>query len=209
MAELEKLQTELVRRNTYVHELHLARIADQKRIDGLHRDLAQFTRWLQQAEEERDRLKALVTGLETPETTRLAAAWRGLRGRRRDVQVVAGAPNFPECPDGGFLYHFHNSPYRIFREPAFLLAGWAVPQDGRPVTALRARVDDRSFSGTYGLAEPEIIARFGEQPENPRPGFKFIVELPAGRHRLSLEARLGGGDWVKIVSIPIWVQLSA
>jgi hypothetical protein len=209
VVEFDKHSAELGRRDTYIHELHLARISDQKRIERLHQDLAKFGQWLMQAEDERDRLKLRVAAFEAPETQRLAAMWRVLMGRRRKVADASPAQPFPDCADGGFIHHFHVSPYRIFREPAFLLTGWAFPRDGRAVTALRARVDERSFSGTYGLAEPDVIARWGEQRENPRPGFKIIVELPPGRHRLSLEARLEGSDWLNIVAMPIWMELSS
>ena len=203
--EIERLRTELRQRDTYVHELHLARIADKKRIEATQNDWVELVRWLEQAEDEREALKRRVVALETP---RLSAVWRVLQSRKK-VQTPAVETKPVEYPHAPFVYHFRTSPYRVFRESTFLLAGWAFPEDGQPVTALRARVDAQAFSGTYGLAEPEVVAHHGEQAENPGPGFKIVIEIPPGRHRLSLEARLGAGDWVTIVSLPIWARLPA
>jgi hypothetical protein len=219
--EVARLQAELLARNTYVHELHLKladehaahaiRVADlQLRVERALRDTVDLIGKLQAAEDERDALKLQVAALQQPETPPLAAAWRALRGRRRKIPAVpAPASATGAVPPAAFTYHLHPSPFRVFREPTFTLQGWAFPSDGRPVTALRARVDEREFFGTYGLPAPEVAARFGPQAENPQPGFKIVIETPPGRHRLSLEARVGGDDWGCILSLPIWVQPSA
>lgn len=203
--EIERLRADLRQRDTYVHELHLARIADKKRLEAIQDDLVDLVRWLQQVEDEREALERRVAALETP---RLPEVWRLLQPRKK-VQMPAVGAKLVEYPHAAFVYHFRTSPYRVFREPTFLLAGWAFPKDGQPVTALRARVDAQAFSGTYGLAEPEVVAHYGEQAENPGPGFKIVIEIPPGRHRLSFEARLGAGDWVTIVSLPILASFPA
>jgi len=113
------------------------------------------------------------------------------------------------APGARFVYHLTTSPYRVFREPASMLEGWAFPSDGRPVTALRVRIDAMVYVGTYGLESPGAIAQHGPQAANPRPGFRIPILTPEGRHWLGLEARLGDGDWVSILATPIWVRYSA
>lgn len=203
--EIQKLQANLNQRDTYVHQLHLARVADQKRVEATQRDLEELMRWLQHAEDEREALKRADAAVEP---SRFKAVWRAFLGKKKRPVPASGVTT-TEYPHAPFVYHLRTCPYRIFREPYFLLAGWAFPKDGQPVTALRARVDGQEFFGTYGLAEPEVVARYGEQAENPGPGFKIVIEILPGRHRLALEARLGTSDWVTIVSLPVWASYTS
>lgn len=205
-AELDRLRVELGQRDTYIHELHLAREADQRRANRLHRDLEEFIFSLRDAEDERAALKARLTALESRPPKNFGTWLQSLLGKKPKRPTPASVPAFVDYPDAPFVYHLKNSPFRVHREPTFTLHGWAFPRDGRPVTALRARLDDRCFSGTYGLDEREVIRHYGPQEHNPKPGFKIVVETPGGRHRLSLEARLAGDDWVSIFKLPIWVK---
>ncbi len=219
-ADVDQLRAELRQRDTYIHELHLkltenfnqhtTRIADlELRLARAQHDAVDFANWLAAAEDEREALRREVAAWRQPEKAGVAAAWRAWRGEARTVSPPVPAPTFTAVPSAPFRYHLRTSPFRVFREAGCVLHGWAFPVDGRPVTALRARVDDREFFGTYGLPEPDVLAQFGPQAENPRPGFKLPIETPPGRHQLSLEARLAGDPWVCILSVPIWARHSA
>ena len=134
------------------------------------------------------------------------------RARHACFARARGRPGGPprDSVEGGiFTYYLHTSPFRVYHEDAFTLRGWAWPQDGRPVTSVRAVVDGRSFIGRYGLEEPEVIARHGAQPANPRPGFEVRFETPPGRHLLSLEAQLEGAEWRWIMRTSIWCEPEA
>ena len=54
-----------------------------------------------------------------------------------------------------------------------------------------------------------MIARYGPQPKNPRPGFEVTIETPPGRHMLSLEANLENSEWRSIMSTSVWCEPSA
>jgi hypothetical protein len=121
--------------------------------------------------------------------------------------AALAAPTVPARPEGAaFTYYLHTSPFRIYRGPAFTLRGWAWPDDGRPVTGVRANVDGRLFPGRLGIEEPEVIARYGPQPANPLPGFEVTFETPAGHHVLGLEAQLSGSEWRTIICTTIWCE---
>jgi hypothetical protein len=109
---------------------------------------------------------------------------------------------------GVFNYYLHTSPFRIYRDSRFTLRGWAWPQDGRAVTAVRVNLGGRIFNGRHGLEEPEVIARFGPQAANPLPGFEITFETPPGRHSLSLEAQVEGAGWLWIMRTSIWCEPS-
>ena len=78
-----------------------------------------------------------------------------------------------EVPGCAFTYYLHTSPFRIYREPQFTLRGWAWPEDGGSISAVRVVLAGRKFLGRLGIEEPEEIARYGAQPANPRPGFEI------------------------------------
>jgi hypothetical protein len=203
-------------RNTYLHTLREERAALIKRGQEASRDLEVLTRKLEEhtrgleAEVRRAaELRSELGRIKASLSWRLAAPLRAI-GRMFSPEPPAAAPAAPAgdaSPDGAaFTYYLHTSPFRIYREPAFTLKGWAWPEDGRAVTGVRARVDGRLFDGRTGLEEPEVISRYGPQPSNPHPGFEVTLETPAGRHVLSLEAQLAGSEWRTIMRTTIWCE---
>jgi len=196
-------------RNSYIHILRGERAALVKREQEAFADLELLTRKL---EAEGDRAAALEAELEAIKRSR---AWRlsaPLRALERKFaadsppRTAAGGPASPPAQGGVFTYYLHTSPFRIYRDATFTLRGWAWPQDGRAVTAVRINLDGRLFVGRHGLEEPEVIERYGPQPANPRPGFEVSFETPPGRHLLSLEAQIDSSEWRSIVTTSIWCE---
>jgi len=192
-------------RNTYLHVLREERAALIKRQQESFADLEELTRKLEAEGSRAAALEAELAGVRASWAWRLSAPLRAL-GRA----LARRAPPPPPAPagvaGGVFTYYLHTSPFRIYRGGRFTLRGWAWPQDGRAVTAVRACVDGRAFDGRHGIEEPEVIARYGPQPANPRPGFEITFETPPGRHLLSLEARAEGGPWLRIMATTIWCE---
>ena len=186
-------------RNTHLHVLREERAALVKREQEAFADLEVLTRKL---EAECDRMVAMEA-----ELGRIKNSWAWRLFAPRTPVAAPASPN-PSAPaDGGvFTYYLHTSPFRIYRDSTFTLRGWAWPQDGRPVTAVRINLDGRLFVGRHGLDEPEVIDRHGPQPANPRPGFEIAFETPPGRHLLSLEAQLDNSEWRSIVRTSIWCE---
>jgi len=195
-------------RNTYLHVLREEKAALARREQEASADLELLTRKL---EAEGDRAAALEAELSRAKSSwawRLGAPMRALErilGADPPQRTPAGPAN-PPAEGGVFTYYLHTSPFRIYREPTFTLRGWAWPQDGRAVTAVRINLDGRLFVGRHGLEEPEVIARYGPQPANPRPGFEVPFETPPGRHLLSLEAQIDSSEWRSIMTTSIWCE---
>jgi hypothetical protein len=196
-------------RNTYLHTLHQEQASLTKRVQEASGDIEILTRKLEAAE-------ARVSGLEAEQAAvRASLSWKltaPLRAIGRAVgmgRALPGRPSQGAAAEGApFTYYLHTSPFRVYREPTFTLRGWAWPEDGRAVTGIRANLGGRRFPGRVGIEEPEVIARYGPQPANPRPGFEVTFETPRGRHQLSLEAELAGSEWRTIVSTAIWSEAS-
>lgn len=180
-------------RNSYLHILREERAALIKRDQEASADLEILTRKLEDAEA---RIASLSSELERARAPK--SKWGG---------KPPGAPAAPApVPGAPFTYYLHTSPFRVYRDNAFTLRGWAWPADGRKVTAIRVDLDGRTYPGRLGIAEPEVVAHYGLQPENPQPGFEITFETPAGRHSFSLEAQLGGSEWRSIMRTTIWCE---
>jgi hypothetical protein len=202
-AELKEIHKRSAERDTYVHQLHLAREADKRELRQAYADLEAFVFRLRDAEDASAALRRTIESMRRSWGWRVAAPFRALRPETPAAETV---PDHHDVPGARFTYFLRTSPFRIYRGPTFTLLGWAFPEDGRAVLEVRARVDGREYPGTCGLEEPEVIAEFGDQPGNPRPGFRLPFETPPGRHHLSLEARVEGAGWVSFLTTPIWVD---
>jgi hypothetical protein len=195
-------------RNTYLHTLREELAALVKREQEASADLEILTRKLE-AEMKRSGELAAQLG-----QVRRSWVWRLFMGAETKASTPLRASSSsssatPEVEGASFTYYLHTSPFRVYREATFKLKGWAWPQDGRAVTAIRVNVGGREFTGRTGLPEPEVIARYGPQAANPNPGFEVTFETPAGRQALSLEAQLGGGEWRSIMRTTIWCEPTA
>jgi len=193
--EIDALNAELVRRNTYIHELHLAREAAQKedlarlaeRDSIIHRlnlarqedqirlqraaaDLEVFFAARAQLEAQLKRVAdAGGDGVAGPGNT-VGAAKGWLRGILNLRQKASPATHpWKAVPAERFTYFLRTSPFRLYREPSFRIEGWAFAEDRTLVEAVRARVDGREFAGIYGLPEPEVIAQYGLTAEGAAP----------------------------------------
>jgi hypothetical protein len=189
-------------RNTYLHTLREERAALIKREQEASADIEILTRKL-----EAEMRRAAELAGQLGEIHR-SWAWRLLKGSgtRPSAPLPESAPGAEGAP---FTYYLHTSPFRVYRHATFTLKGWAWPQDGRSVTAIRVNLSGRVFNGRTGIPEPEVIARYGPQPANPNPGFEVTFETPKGRQSLSLEAQLGGTEWRSIMGTTIWCEPTA
>lgn len=199
-AELEETRQELGRRNTYIHQLHQGQKAEQVAREELIKDLGEFSQMLQQADDQRLKLE------------RRAKRWSegfAVLGRATKSLFQGGeaqTPTVPLIPTGDFTYYLYTSPYRIFRSKEAVLRGWCYSNDGRQITALRARVNDLEYPGKWGLEEPEVLQVHTSLPREARPGFEVEFPTPPGRHRLSLDVCLNHQDWRSVFVAPLWVK---
>jgi hypothetical protein len=189
-------------RNTYANALRDERSALLLRAQEASRDVEALTRRLEATSSRAAALEAELAEIKS------SLAWRTARllGPASKPQSKPGPAGVTPAKGGVFTYYLHTSPFRIYREPVFTLRGWAWPDGGEAVTAIRANLDGRLFAGRLGIEEPEVIARYGPQPANPKPGFEVTFDTPAGRHQLALEAQVGGAEWRTIIATAIWCE---
>jgi hypothetical protein len=198
--ELEEARQELGRRNSYIHQLHQGQASEKAAREELITDLGEFVRMLQKAEDERTQLER--------RSHRWSEGWAVVGRATKSLFKPnrANAPESPSAPAGDFTYYLYTSPFRIIRTPQILLRGWCYATDGRPITALRVRVNDLEYPGKWGLEEPEVLKVHTALAPDARPGFEVAFPTPPGRHRLSLEVCLDHREWRSVFVTPIWVR---
>ena len=92
----------------------------------------------------------------------------------------------------------------------FRLSGWCFSRDGEKIKDLRARLGDREFIVSHGLARPDVATAYPEQAVALHSGFEVTIEVPRGaRHGLSFEARRSAGPWREIFGRQILVSREA
>lgn len=196
-------------RNTYVHVLHEERAQLIRREQESFMDLEVLTGKLEAALAKAEALEAEVSRIRRSWSWRLTAPLRAAAlSFGRPAPGAVPSPQQAQTPVAPaiFTYYLHTSPFRIYRGKTFTLRGWAWPGDGRAITGVRINLGGRLTEGRHGLEEPEVIARYGPQPSNPRPGFEITFETPPGRHSLSLEAQIEGADWRWIMRTSVWCE---
>lgn len=198
--ELEATRQELGRRNTYIDALHRGKATESAAREELINELGEYSRLLHKSEEQRFKLDS--------RSHRWTEAFAVL-GRATKALFTGGGPKTPTfacAPIGDFTYYFYTSPHRLFRAGQTKLRGWCYSRDGRPITALRARLDDLEFAAKNGLEEPEVLKVHSGLVKDARPGFEVEIPTSPGRHLLSLEACLDHREWRSVVVTPIWVK---
>jgi glycosyltransferase involved in cell wall biosynthesis len=82
-----------------------------------------------------------------------------------------------------------------------LLQGWLVAKPGHHFTDVRVVAGSEIFPGIHGIPRQDLAAFFKSEQPYLLAGFSVTLTLPAGRHRLQLEACTIAGSWEAIDSV--------
>ena len=99
--------------------------------------------------------------------------------------------------------------------PQLEVVGWCFAQGANlfnnnngklEVSAIRARIGDQTFDGSYGIDRPDVAQKHDDTPAAQNSGFQIQLSLPPGRHQLVLEAKDTKDTWHRLASYPIIVS---
>ncbi len=80
--------------------------------------------------------------------------------------------------------------------PTLNLRGWALHKDGRPLTAMRARLGSRVVAGEFGMERLDVLDHFRTHPHAENCGWVVKVDVPALLAQpLVLEVQDDTGAW--------------
>lgn len=188
---IHELNVKARERDACIHQLQLEQLAKQAELQSAYSDLEAFAWLLQETEINLEKTRRRTFGGVLCSLFQVRSP-----AMSREVKV----------PPGDFSYHLLPSPFRLYRGEKFTLTGWVFSRDGRPVTALRARIAGVKYEGKTGFPAPEAAIQAGFQSKNLPPGFEVTFDTPPGRHHLALEARLDDGAWRSFLNIPVWCR---
>lgn len=102
----------------------------------------------------------------------------------------------------------HPAYYLWFDEPndwkklprRFRISGWCFRRDYKPIDAIRVRIGEREFPGSYGVFRADVAESHQENEATFKSGFEITAEAPRGRANLVLEVHHPDTGWVEIYS---------
>jgi glycosyltransferase involved in cell wall biosynthesis len=227
-----RLESELAQANYEIAETRARALTlgqhSQQELARLRESLGEFLRESVRRREDRIfQREEKIRQMQASASWRITAPLRFLRRRlldpwRRRPAAPPATPryDFPAPPD----IHFEFQPAEFQPQtPEFLLSvdypntwsfpprtlglrGWCVSAARRPLRAVRARIDGRTYDGLYGLKRMDVLARFKDLPLAEYCGFKIDLELRQGDAELVLEAGDDAGAWHRFFAVRLHVD---
>lgn len=107
--------------------------------------------------------------------------------------------------NASYIFEVETPEKWVFDGSKTWVAGWFVSKTGAVFRDMRAWVDDRAFTGIFGLPRPEIEQKYRGQAGLPHAGFSFLIEPHRSAKLFRLELLDHGNNWVEIWRQPIKV----
>ncbi|MBW3587753.1 MAG: glycosyl transferase family 1, partial [Cyanobacteria bacterium 0813] len=147
---------------------------------------------LEQSRQQNERLEAEMAAIKSSDWWKVREKWWKLQHRIREM--------FPT-----FVFSLEKPTTWQVCDSNLLIVGWAFHKK-REITAVRARIEDKSFAGVYGIERSDIALAHSNIPVANKSGFTIEVQAPAGRHEVLLEAQDERGKWHLLAAYPLLVS---
>jgi GT2 family glycosyltransferase/glycosyltransferase involved in cell wall biosynthesis len=147
---------------------------------------------LEQSRLENERLQAEMAGIKS-------STWWQVREKWWEFQRRIGEL-FPT-----FVFSLDQPTTWQVCDSNLLMVGWVFHRK-KEITAVRARIDDKSFAGVYGIETSDIAPAHSNIPAANKFCFTIEVQASAGRHEVLLEAQDERGKWHLLAAYPLVVS---
>lgn len=219
-----KLESELTQANYQLTETRARALALGEKFSEL-RDLLRET--IRQREDRIFQREEKIRRMEASISWRVTAPLRFLRRklvdpRRRPPLGPVSAPAYdfsavPEAqsafrpgdfqpPSAEFDFSVDYPSLWSFQPRPLALRGWCLSSARRALRSVRAVVDGRVYTGTYGLKRMDVLATYRDHPQAEYCGFKIDAELLQDDAELVLEAGDENGGWHRFFHTPLHVD---
>jgi GT2 family glycosyltransferase/glycosyltransferase involved in cell wall biosynthesis/septal ring factor EnvC (AmiA/AmiB activator) len=166
--------------------------------------------------QETEELRAEILAMRSSKFWKLREKWfafkRRLRGLRYCIRKASPTRfvfsldtptsweiSNPELEVVGWCFARGGQETRFLKETGFL--GGSIEVD-----AIRARIGDQTFDGSYGIDRPDVAQKHDDSPAARNSGFHIQLQLSPGRHQLVLEAKDTKDKWHRLASYPVIVS---
>lgn len=86
------------------------------------------------------------------------------------------------------------------------IEGWCLHTGKLSLEAIRARLDNQTFEGTYNIERLDLGNLYWDVEGSSHCGFRVQIPLPVGNHSLKLEAKDNKGKWHQFGEYPLQVS---
>ncbi|MDD3179136.1 MAG: glycosyltransferase [Opitutaceae bacterium] len=151
-----------------------------------------------------DKIRRMEQSFSWQATAPLRALRRATLDRHRVAPPPASAAP-ASVPAPRLHFHFHlDAPRSWFsRSGEVTVRGWCFCEEISAITAIRARLGERTYPGTYGTARPDLAAVKPDWPRAVSSGFKIEAALRETDTRLILEVCDEHGAWHRFLEQPL------
>jgi O-antigen biosynthesis protein len=147
---------------------------------------------LEKSRQETERVRAEIEAIKSSDWWQIRENLWGFRRRIRDL--------FPK-----YIFSLDQPTTWQISDSNLLIVGW-VFNTKIEIKAVRVRIDDKIFSGVYGIERSDIALAHSNIPAARKAGFTIELQAPAGRHEVVLEAQEAGGNWHLLATYPLLVS---
>ncbi|WP_293330665.1 glycosyltransferase [Microcoleus sp. CAWBG58] len=147
---------------------------------------------LEKSRQETERVRAEIEAIKASDWWQLRENLWGFQRRIRDL--------FPK-----YIFSLDQPTTWQISDSNVLIVGW-VFNTKIEIKAVRVRIDDKIFSGVYGIERSDIAIAHSNIPAARKAGFTIELQAPAGRHEVILEAQEAGGNWHLLATYPLLVS---
>ncbi|MBD1829239.1 glycosyltransferase [Microcoleus vaginatus GB1-A2] len=147
---------------------------------------------LEQSRQENENLRAELATIKSSDWWQVREKWWKIQRRIREI--------FPT-----FVFSLDQPATWQICDSNLLIVGWVFHKK-RDIKAVRARIEDKSFAGVYGIERSDIALAHSNIPAANKSGFTIEVQAPAGRHEVLLEAQDERGKWHLLAAYPLLVS---
>ncbi|WP_293251291.1 MULTISPECIES: glycosyltransferase [unclassified Microcoleus] len=157
-----------------------------------HEKLTETLDVLEQSRQQNQRFQAELEAIKSSDWWQIREKLWGFQRRIRDL--------FPK-----YIFSLDQPTTWQISDSNLLIVGW-VFNTKNEIKAVRARINDQSFAGVYGIERSDIALAHSNIPAARKAGFTIELQAPAGRHEVVLEAQEAGGNWHLLATYPLLVS---
>ncbi|MEG4800360.1 glycosyltransferase [Microcoleus sp. ARI1-B5] len=147
---------------------------------------------LEKSLQETERVRAEIAAIKSSDWWQVREKWWEFQHRIRDL--------FPK-----FVFSLDRPTTWQVSDSNLPIVGW-VFNTKTEIKAVRARIEDKTFVGVYGIERSDIAAAHSNISAANKCGFTIELQAPAGRHKVLLEAQDEGGKWHLLAAYPLLVS---
>ena len=183
--QIEEKEFRLQEKLAELRRLETAQSQTQETLNETREDL-------QQSRQENEKLQAEMAAIKS-------SAWWQVRQKWGEFQRRIGEL-FPT-----FVFSLDQPTTWQVCDSNLLIVGWVFHRQ-KEITAVRARIEDKSFAGVYGIERSDIAPANSNNSATKKCGFTIEVQASAGRHEVLLEAQDERGKWHLLAAYPLVVS---